>query len=126
MNRWKIPANLESTVIERDRSCVYCGISFEGALSSRSSRPSWEHIVNDARIVTPENIALCCIACNASKGTKGLAVWLQSKYCTTRGITERTVASVVQAALARAQGSLSITSNEASECIRLERGIPLR
>src|SRR5262245_36574999 len=99
MNRWKIPAWLEREVIERDRNCVYCGISFADNAPSRSRRPSWEHIVNDARIVTVENIALCCTACSASKGTKDLAVWLESKYCTSRGITERTVASVVQAAL---------------------------
>jgi hypothetical protein len=100
MNRWNIPAWLEREVLERDRSCVYCGISFAANSDLRRARPSWEHIVNDARLVTRENIALCCIGCNASKGTKDLAVWLESKYCKDRGITELTVASVVQAALA--------------------------
>ncbi len=101
MNRWKIPAALERMAIERDRSCVYCGTSFEAAAASRSSRPSWEHIVNDASIVTAENIALCCIACNASKRSKDLTSWLQTKYCVSRGITERNVAVVIQAALAQ-------------------------
>jgi len=99
MNRWNIPAWLEREVVERDLSCVYCGTSFAQASGARRDCPSWEHIVNDARIVTRENIALCCIGCNASKGTKALAVWLQSRYCIARGITGCSVAPVVQAAL---------------------------
>ena len=112
MNRWKIPAVLERMTIERDRNCVYCGTSFHGTAASRSARPSWEHIVNDARIVTAENIALCCIACNASKGAKDLTVWLETKYCMSRDITERTVAAVVQAALARRRHQLPVASNK--------------
>ena len=76
MNRWNIPAGLEQEVRQRDKSCVYCGIVFGGV-----NRPSWEHIVNDARIVTRENIALCCRPCNSSKGVKPLEVWLWSAYC---------------------------------------------
>ena len=102
MNRWNIPAWLEREVAERDRECVYCGTSFATNEAPRRSRPSWEHIVNDARIVTRENIALCCIGCNASKGAKALTAWLQSKYCLNRGISGKTVASVVQVALAKA------------------------
>src|SRR5690554_7044731 len=56
-------------------------------------------IINDARIITRENIALCCCGCNASKGQKPLAVWLQTKYCKDRGITPETVAPVVKQAL---------------------------
>jgi len=100
MNRWNIPAWLEREVVDRDRSCVYCGTSFAQISATRRARPSWEHIVNDARIITKENIVLCCIGCNASKGTKAIAVWHQSHYCGARGITERSVAPVVQAALA--------------------------
>jgi hypothetical protein len=98
-NRWNIPGWLEREVRERDRACVYCGTLFATA-TSRRDRPSWEHIVNDASIVTRENIALCCIGCNASKGTKALSVWLLSKYCLARGISSRSVAPIAQAALA--------------------------
>ncbi len=84
---------------ERDRTCVYCGTLFAMG-NARRDRPSWEHIVNDASIVTRENIALCCIGCNASKGTKTLAMWLQSQYCLARGISSRSVAPIAQAALA--------------------------
>jgi len=60
---------------------------------------TWEHIVNDAGIVTRDNIARCCFACNASKGTKDLRVWLKSEYCRSHGITEDSVADVVRRAL---------------------------
>ena len=90
---------LEREVTERDCACVYCGVAFAAQSVDRRDRPSWEHIVNDARIVTLGNIARCCIGCNASKGTKSLADWLQSTYCRTRGITRESVAAVVRAAL---------------------------
>jgi hypothetical protein len=98
-NRWNIPDWLEIEVRDRDRACVYCGTLFATA-NARRDRPSWEHIVNDASIITRENIALCCIGCNASKGTKVLSVWLQSKYCLVRGISTRSVAPIAQAAVA--------------------------
>ena len=99
MNRWKIPEWLEREIIERDLCCVYCGVEFTEHIASRRDRPSWEHLINDASIVTRENIARCCIGCNASKGTKHLADWLQSKYCATHFITRASVASVVRSAL---------------------------
>jgi len=99
MNRWNIPDWLEREVIARDRSCIYCGVEFMEQSASRRYRPSWEHIINDARIITRENIARCCIGCNASKGTKNLLDWLQSKYCTTRGISGESVASIVRSSL---------------------------
>ena len=73
---------------------MYCGVAF-GA----KNRPSWEHIVNDETIITRENIALCCRACNSSKGVKLLPVWLESDYCKQRGINRGTVAKVVRQAL---------------------------
>src|SRR6202030_4548670 len=76
-------------VLARDKNCVYFG----------GAPTTWEHIVNDARIVTRQNIARCCGPCNSSKGTKDLAVWLQSTYCKTKGITKETVAEVVRRAL---------------------------
>ena len=99
MNRWKIPLDLERFVIERDLRCVYCQLDFSLPATRRGMRPSWEHIVNDERIITKENIALCCISCNASKGAKLLEIWLQSKYCQKKGITPRTVSAVIKDAL---------------------------
>ena len=105
MNRWNIPPALEQEVLARDRHCIYCGISFAVPPGPRRARRSWEHIVNDARLVNLENIALCCIGCNASKGTKDLAVWLETRYCKSRGISERSISSVAIAALSRARAA---------------------
>ncbi|CBE69658.1 MAG: HNH endonuclease [Candidatus Methylomirabilis oxygeniifera] len=101
MNNWNIPDWLEKEVKDRDRSCVYCRIDFLGTSNrTRKSIATWEHIVNDARIINRENIARCCFSCNSSKGTKKLFDWLESNYCKKRGITKDTVAGVVKRALA--------------------------
>lgn len=102
MNRWGIPDWLEEEVKERDKACVYCGTQMTEQMPRRGPRKAvatWEHIANDASIVTLENIARCCAACNSSKGTKKLADWLQSSYCNKRGISKDTVAEVVKEAL---------------------------
>lgn len=67
--------------------------------------PTWEHIINDARIVNIDNIALCCCSCNASKGAKALATWINSNYCKKKKITIQTVADVVKRALVPLQRS---------------------
>jgi len=98
MNRWNIPDWLEQEVVASDRCCVYCRASF-GSKPTKGSLASWEHIVNDAKIITRENIALCCRSCNSSKGTKALADWLESEYCQQHGINRESVANVVKRAL---------------------------
>lgn len=99
MNRWNIPAELEAEVRGRDTECVYCRVSFRQASERRGQRPTWEHIANDASIVTAANIALCCISCNASKGAMSLRSWLDSEYCQRRGISAESIAPVARAAL---------------------------
>jgi hypothetical protein len=82
--------------------CVYCRtplVESPVADGSRAAVATWEHIVNDASIVTRENIARCCAPCNSSKGTKRLEQWLESAYCKRRGICRETVAEVVKEAL---------------------------
>lgn len=95
-NKWGIPKEVEQLVILRDKSCVYCGVFFQQSEINRKIRRSWEHIINDIRINGPENIALCCVSCNASKGNKVLEAWLTSKYCQVKGINFETVAPVVK------------------------------
>jgi len=102
-NNWNIPDWLENEVRKRDRACVYCGIEFTPAKVSRKSTASWEHIINDAKIITRENIVLCCCGCNASKGQKQLSTWLQSNYCKDRGITADSVAPIIKQAIASEQ-----------------------
>ncbi len=63
---------------------------------SRKTVATWEHIINDASIISRENIARCCVACNSSKGAKKLSDWIQSSYCKKRGINGDTVAEVVK------------------------------
>ena len=99
-NNWNIPADLEQEVRERDQACVYCGNEFLSHKESVKASASWEHIINDASLITRENIALCCRGCNASKGQKSVSEWLQSKYCNENGITERTVAPIIRAVIA--------------------------
>jgi hypothetical protein len=95
-NRWGINKNVEELVKQRDKNCIYCGISFTNSATTRKTRASWEHITNDIRINGPDNIALCCGSCNSSKGSKLLRDWLKSKYCETKGITKDNVADIVK------------------------------
>jgi len=97
MNSWKIPEWLEIEVRDRDTYCIYCGIKFNK--DTKKDSATWEHIVNDAKIITRENIALCCCACNASKGAKELSIWLSSKYCLDKNIIIENVAPIVKQAL---------------------------
>ena len=102
MNIWGIPDWLENEVRARDKKCVYCGVEMLQKMprgSPRKAAATWEHIINDARIITRENIALCCSPCNSSKGQKTLTDWLQSTYCVKRGVNEGTVAQIVKDAL---------------------------
>jgi len=105
MNRWNIPENIEEEIKVRDKVCIYCGVSLLEKAPRNGSRKhmaTWEHIINDARIVTRENIARCCAGCNSSKGTKLLADWIQSDYCKKNGINQHSVADVVKKALRNA------------------------
>lgn len=103
MNRWGIPQDLEKLIRDRDITCVYCGTELLESVPkgcSRKQAATWEHIVNDATIVTIQNIARCCNSCNASKGAKNLRKWLDTNYCRGKGITTDSVAPVVQDHLA--------------------------
>ncbi|UUZ75084.1 HNH endonuclease [Polaromonas sp. P1(28)-13] len=97
--RWRIPRDLALEVLARDLRCIYCGRGFENLSGPRAGLPSWEHIVNDESIVNAMNIALCCVGCNSSKGTKALEKWLESKYCKVRSIASSTIAPVAASAL---------------------------
>lgn len=99
-NRWGIPNEIEELVRQRDTSCVYCGIKFS-KIAYRKNKPSWEHINNDIKLNGIDNIALCCISCNASKGAKPLLEWLESDYCRNKGITFNSVADIVKDAILR-------------------------
>ncbi|MCB0526363.1 MAG: hypothetical protein R3A50_15825 [Saprospiraceae bacterium] len=98
-NRWGIPKGVEEVVRKRDTKCVYCRVVFSSVNKSWKDKPSWEHIVNDIRINGSDNIALCCISCNASKGSKLLEDWLDSDYCKNKEISVDSVDEIVKMAL---------------------------
>lgn len=81
-NAGRIPKDIEDAVLKRDHRCVYCGSEFG---TERAKKKSWEHIVNDIRITSLENIALCCVGCNASKGSKDLVSWVYSENARKEG-----------------------------------------
>jgi hypothetical protein len=102
MNPWNIPEKLEKEIINRDTKCVYCGKHMIDKVrrgESRKNATTWEHIINDETIITADNIARCCSACNSSKGTKKLSDWIKSDYCKKNGINIKTVAPVIRKAL---------------------------
>jgi hypothetical protein len=99
LNQWNIPEWMEKKIIERDNTCIYCRVLFTTPKECKKTSPSWEHIVNDVRIVTLGNIARCCVSCNASKGSKALSDWLESSYCKKKEITAETVGNIVKKAL---------------------------
>ncbi|MDD4294155.1 MAG: HNH endonuclease [Candidatus Omnitrophica bacterium] len=94
-----MPDSLEKEILVRDRVCVYCSVKFGLSKEARKTNPTWEHIINDAKIITRENIARCCVACNSSKETKKLSDWFKSSYCKRKGINANTVAGVIKKAL---------------------------
>jgi 5-methylcytosine-specific restriction endonuclease McrA len=95
-NKWGIPKEVEEAVLERDKECVYCGCTFT---PERKFKPSWEHIINDVKIATLDNITLCCVGCNASKGSKLLQDWIESPNAQKRGISQATLSPIVLKAL---------------------------
>ena len=107
VNRWNIPACLEQEVLARDASCVYCRTDFLVPTPTRGAKASWEHIVNDEKIVTLQNITRCCMSCNSSKGATDLRTWLASNYCRRKGISKFTVAQVEQEALSISEVQVS-------------------
>ncbi len=94
----------------RDATCVYCNVEFSP--TDRKTKRSWEHIVNDASIITRENIALCCVGCNASKGAKPLGDWMDGAYCRQKGISYSSVSEVVRASRPRCLTTQSLAGNQ--------------
>jgi len=87
-NKWNIPKELEEKIKKRDKSCVYCHKEFK---NNPKDKLTWEHIDNNEKNISEENIALCCVSCNSSKGTKSLKEWLDSDYCKKLGINKNNI-----------------------------------
>ncbi|UTC67828.1 MULTISPECIES: HNH endonuclease [unclassified Treponema] len=89
MNNYNIPADLEEKIRNRDNKCVYCSKSFD-------TDETIEHIDNDVKNISENNIAICCRACNSSKGNRLLHEWLNTNYCKKRNINIETVSDVIK------------------------------
>jgi hypothetical protein len=64
----------------RDKKCVYCHIPF----SFGKAKDSVEHIENETWKKNPAvlgDLAICCMACNASKSELKLLDWFEKSYC---------------------------------------------
>jgi hypothetical protein len=97
-NNYNIPDQLEKMVRGRDKLCVYCRTELKDYSHTKGTpkdKATFEHIDNDGP-PSEENIAMCCSACNASKGVKKLLSWFDSPYCKNRNIKKETVADIVQ------------------------------
>ena len=99
MNNWGIPIDVEARIRNRDKNCVYCQIRMLDYRHRRGvpkDKATLEHINNNDPRPSLINNAVCCGACNTSKGTKPLLKWFESEYCRKWNINERTVAPVVK------------------------------
>lgn len=98
-NNYNIPNWLEEKVRGRDTLCVYCRIPLKKHSSAKGTpgdKATFEHIDNNGP-PSEGNIAMCCAACNASKGVKKLSDWLTSPYCKKKNIDRETVAGIIRA-----------------------------
>jgi len=93
-NPYGISDRDERRIRARDKRCVYCGVTLRK--SSWGDYPTIEHFNNDGPFDHYGNIAMCCRACNGSKGVTTLLVWLDSPYCQRKGISRARVAAVVR------------------------------
>lgn len=83
-NKWNIPLDLENKIRLRDIVCFYCKKEFK---NNHKDMATWEHIDNNAKHITEDNIVLCSGSCNSSKGIKSIKEWVKSPYCKERDIS---------------------------------------
>ena len=103
MNKFGIPDSELLAVRERDKACVYCHkeMIFPYDRTNGMDSATIEHLsphppyywADDMKI---DNIAICCGACNSSRGAKQLNDWFQSKYCLDKKICGDSVAEPVK------------------------------
>ena len=96
-------------IVERDKDCVYCHkimISPYNTTKRADSvtiehlnhRADWNSVqdFNSRNLPVYPIIALCCGACNSSRGSKPLLTWFQTSYCKNRNINPDSVSEVVK------------------------------
>ena len=103
MNKFEIPEDELGLIRERDRHCVYCGklMIFPFDRTNSMDSATIEHLSPDppyywSHGMKIDNIAICCGACNSSRGAKQLHDWFRTKYCLEKGICSESVAEPVK------------------------------
>jgi len=92
-------------IYARDKRCVYCGKKFDK--NRKEDIPTVEHLnhkqdwdsVGDYRQQgkpVSDIVAICCKACNSSRGSKSLREWFKTPYCADNGIDYQMVTQVVR------------------------------
>lgn len=103
-NAYGISADVEKTIRQRDKDCVYCHVPMVFPSTSEGERKrcaTIEHFDNDGPLNQEWNLGICCWACNSSKGSSRLVDWFGSGYCRERGINASSVAEPVKVFLNR-------------------------
>src|ERR1700737_2685644 len=104
-NHFGIPRDVENRIRARDQRCVYCRKvmkAYPHTHGTPADKATIEHLDHRPPFYWGDGIersgvngiALCCGACNSSRGKKTLAVWFRSPYCAEHDINARTVAPV--------------------------------
>jgi len=107
--KYGIPQKDLDTVVERDKNCVYCHKTMISPWNSKNQSDSvtiehlnhkqdWDsvrtYVSTDQPV--PAIIAICCGACNSSRGSKSLYDWFETKYCNENKICYENVSQVVK------------------------------
>jgi hypothetical protein len=93
--KYHISDEIRKILESRDKECVYCHISF----GSGKAKDSVEHIENETWKKNPAelgDLAICCLACNGSKGTYNLLEWFEKPYCKSKNIHKETVSPAIK------------------------------
>ncbi len=107
--KYGIPQEDLNLCVERDKACVYCRKDMVNPWSSNNKsdsvtiehlnhRQDWDSVASyiaEGKPI-PEIIAICCGACNSSRGSLSLLRWFETSYCMERSINYRTVSGVVR------------------------------
>jgi hypothetical protein len=105
-NKFGIRREDEEALRARDRACAYCAKLMKTRAELRvgtawTGQATIEHLNFDepfyvSKGLQKEDVVICCLACNSSRGTKRLLDWFKSVYCARRNITADTVAEPVK------------------------------
>lgn len=118
-NKFQIPQEVLDRVGEPDNRCVYCIQPLEEYKHHAGSKNRmatiehlreegpfyWRDVVVDGVLkqggVKEEDLAICCVSCNSSRGAKPLIDWFAGEYCRERNIDRATVRGRVREYLRR-------------------------